>query len=596
MCQIKNHHPASDANEIITSIISIVNSAVNFSTADKFTRYATPSPTRFYPSQRPKMQARAPDEGPSHTGTPASGIVRRPTVEATSAEERYDPKLLFTVAKKYNIDNTKTLVAAYNSTADENERAVLLGWLRKYNDRSTECLGPKAVLEYSELSKVTFRSTHDDGISGNVFRTLCLSICEGKTLEPNVAVALCNALVHIDPAAYGGVPELVELAMKLLGSLSPRPKLARTNFARHEDTFRALLQTFFLLIKSNQNEINEKDKQELRRSIAAKEKELELSCEYYPVNFHFKALRQAVERLEIKDVPSHPVQALRYVVYGLCAFIHVFHCIGNLARGDVDPGVVRDAYRQCLAFVVDMGVPKREWFVSFQNLMEARIEASKDDMKLQLFESRYGIVLENQRKMKKGEDLKALRFGIVRELGILANEGPSENARKNATTKLVNLATRHFVDEGWIDDADVLIALLDTLHELHKTGQCGEDTTGALKVLHHLCESLAKEALTEWLGGNSLEDKLRARSPQRCVVEPKDLCIKIGRNVGYVPIAIMDLKGEELRRRYLCDNFATVPPQRAFNSMEVPCFAGDFLVRRRISQTCQGYEAPCCHL
>ena len=512
------------------------------------------------------MQTRAPGEGPSHTGTPASGIARRPVVEATSVEERHAPKLLLSVAKKYNIVGTKSLVAAYNSTADEDERAVLLGWLRKYNERRAECLGPNVVLEYSELSKVAFQSAHDDGISGNVFRALCSSICEGKALEPDFAIAVHNALVHIDPAAYGGVSELVELAKKLLASLSPRPKLARKNFVWHENTFRALRQTFLLLMKSNQNEINEKEKQELRRSIATKEKELELSCEYYPVRFQFKAFRQAVERLELKDAPSHPTQALRCVAYGLYAFFHVFHCVGNLARGDVDPAAVQDAYRQGQAFIIDMGVPKREWFDSFHSLVEARTEASQDEMKLELFESRYGIAMENQRKMKKGEDLKALRFGIVGELGLLANEGSSEDTRESATTKLVDLATHRFVDEGWIDDADVLIALLDVLHGLHKTGQCGEDATGALKVLHHSCESFAKEALTEWLGGNTMEDKLRARSLQRHAVECKDLCVKIGRDVGYVPIAIMESKREELRRKYLCDNLATVSPQRAYSS------------------------------
>ena len=205
-----------------------------------------------------------------------------------------------------------------------------------------------------------------------------------------------------------------------------------------------------------------------------------------------------------------------------------------------------------------MGVPKREWFDAFHSLVEARTEASKDETKLGLFESRYGIAMENRRKMKKGEDLKALRFGIVQELGLLANEGSSEDTCENVATKLVDLATHRFVDEGWIDDADVLIALLDVLHGLHKTGQRGKDATGALKLLHRSCESFAKEALTEWLGGNSLEDKLRARSPRRCVVEHKDLCIKIGRDAGHIPIAIMESKREELRRRYLCDNFATV--------------------------------------
>ena len=542
------------------------------------------------------MQARAPDEGPSQTGIPASGIGGRPVIEDSNAEGCHDPRLLRAVVVKYSIDSTKSLVTAYNNTDDEDERAVLLGWLCKYGKRSEVCLTSKSVLEYSELANIAPRSQHDKDILKSVVDALSSCLCQREFLKPDFAVALCRALVRVHSSAYGCVADIVELAMRLLDSLSPRPTLERGNFARYEATFLALYQTFSVLSRINRKNIYEKEKQDLRRSIAAKEKEMEISCKYYPVDFHFKALRQAVERLESKDVPSHPAQAMRCVAYGLVAFFHVFHCLANLVRCDVDPVAVRDAYRQGRDFIVDVGVPKREWFDAFQSLMEARIEASKDETKLALFESRYGIAMENQRTMKKGEDLKALRFGIIRELGILANEGPSENTRTNATMKLVDLATDRFVDEGWIDDADVLIALLDILHELHGIGQCGEDATAALKSLHHSCESSAKEALTEWLGGSSIEDRLRARSPQRGVVEHKNLCIKIGRDVGYIPLAIVDAKREELRRRYLCDNFATVRPRSTFKSTKVPRCVGDFLVRRRIPQTCQGHEAPRCHL
>ena len=532
------------------------------------------------------MQARAPDEGPSDIETPASGIVRRPFIKTSRIEERHDPRLLLAVAKKYNIDNTHTLVATYNSTTDENERAVLLGWLRKYNERSAECLKSKVVLEYAELSKVTFRPTHDDGISRKVFRSLCSRIRQGKALKPNLAISLCSALMHIDPAAYGGVPELMELAMKLLASLTPKPKLTRKNFARHETTFLALHQTFFLLNKSNRGEIDADEKQELRRGIALKQKEMELSCKYYPVNFHFKALRQAVERLEIRGVPSYFTQAIRHISYGLVGCLHALHCIKNLARCDIDPDAIQNAYRKGQAVIIDMGVSKRPWFDAFQTLMEARIEASKGEMKLELFESRYGTATETQRKMKKGGDLKALRFGIIQELSILAKEGSEESIRKNTGNKLVDLAAEQIVDDGWVGDIDILIALLDAVYELHKTGQCVESTEKVLKDLHHSCKSFAKEALMEWLDGNSMEVKLRARSLQQRDVERKDLCIKMGRYVGYTPLDIMDSNRKELKKRYLRDDFAMVRITMItiFKLINMSRFVGDFFVRRWISQ------------
>ncbi len=555
MCQIKIHHSASDdANDIITSIISIANFAANSSSADKFTRYATPPPTTFIVQPATEMQARAPDEGPSHTGTPASGNVRRPTVEATSVKERHDPKLLLAVAKKHDIDSTEKLVAAYNSTANGDERAVMLGWLRKYNERSAECLGPNAVLEYSELSKVTFRSTHDDGILGNVFRTLCSSICEGKALEPNVAVALCNALVHIDPDAYGGVPELVELAMKLVASLSPRPKLARKNFARQESTFLALHQTFFLLIKSNQNDISEKEKQALRRSIAEKEKELELSCEYYPVNFHFKALRQAVERVEVKDPSFHVSQAMWC---GLCGLLHVLHCLRNLTNCDIDPTAIMDAFRGLQRETVAFGVSKRPWFNTFRTLMATRLEASKDEMKLTAFASECGTAMESPKKIK-GDDLKALRFGILQEMRQLASQTSSENVRKETTTKLLTLTTSRANFEEWYDDADVFTAFLDALHEIHTMSGDNQETAEAFRRMQQSCEGRARSALGAWLGGDAMEDKLEMRHRQETYAECNELFVRIGRDVGYVPLKSIRSNIRDLKEKYKHDNFAKV--------------------------------------
>ena len=500
------------------------------------------------------MQTRAPDEGPSQTGIPASEIARRPAVEATSVEERHDPKLLLAVAKKHNIDSNEKLVAAYNSTADGDERAVMLGWLRKYNERSAECLGPKAVLEYSELSKVVFRSTRDDGILGNVFRTLCSSICEGKAPEPNVAVSLCNALVHIDPAAYGGAPELVELAMKLLASLSPRPKLERGNFARHEATFLALHQTFFLLNKINRKSIYEKEKQALRRSIAEKEKELELSCEYYPVNFHFKALRQAVERIEVKDPSSHVSQAMWC---GLCGLLHVLHCLRTLTNCDIDPAAIMDAFRRLRQETVAFGVSKRPWFDTFRTLMATRLEASKDEMKLAAFVSEWDAAIEPQKKIK-GDDLKALRFGILQEMRQLASQTSSENVRKEATTKLLTLTTNRAIFGEWFEDADVFTAFLDALHAIHTMSGDNQETAEAFRRMQQSCEGRARSALGAWLDGDAMEDKLEMRHQRKAYAEGNELFVRIGRDVGYVPLKTIRSNIRDLKEKYKHDNFAKV--------------------------------------
>ena len=512
----------------------------------------------------PNMQGRAPDEGPSGGGPAASKVDegRQSITANAAAKERHDPKRLRAVAKKYVIDSTKSLVTAYNTALDD-ERAVLLGWLRNYDERSDECLKPKTVLEYAELAKITPRSLEDKGILKNLVCSLRSCIRPREFVEEHVAAALCMALELADPSTYGGVGVLVVVSRRLLNSLSREPRLTRENFAEHEATFLALRRTLLLISEKRQSGVYETEKRELRQSIAEKETEMELSCKHYPVSFHFKTLRQAVERIETEDASSYLAHAMQHIGCGLCGFLYVLHCIRDLAKGDIDPVAVQDAYSKARAAIANVGVSKKPWFDSFKNLMISRQEVSKDETKLALFETNYDAAMKHQRNVTNAEDLKALRYGIVRELRTLALEGLSENAQDVATAKLVNLATDQAVDEGWTDDGDILIALLDAIYELHGIGRCDEDAKNALLVLHKSCKGFAEKALTEWMGGNSMEEKLRERSPQRATVELKDLCIKIGRDMGYIPLAIAELQGEELRSRYLRDDFATVLPRKA---------------------------------
>ena len=497
------------------------------------------------------MQARAPDEGPSGGWSSASESGGQLVSQSTKNEERYDPNLLRAVVKKYSIKSTKSLVAASNVATDKDELAVLLGWLCKYHERREDCLMPKTVIEYAELANIAPRSTSEEDIIKNLVGDLCSCISEEEFLTPNVAAALHRTLVRVNPSASGGVAKLVTVARKLLSSLSATPNLRRENFTEHEASFLAL-QTLFSLLISNQDGIEQEEKKELRQTVAQKERALEKSCKYYPVKFHFQALRQAVERIKARD-SSFIAEAVSYIACGFCEFAHVIHFLRMMITSGIDPAGVVSAYGRRRAFTVDARVAKRPWFDLFRNLMATRLEAAKDETKQDLFRSVCDIAIENQRRTKYGEDLKALRFGTIAELGMLAIEGSSESTRIEATISLTDLVTGKAIHEGWISDGDILIALLDVIYEVHKSGQCNEKTEEALVALHQSCEGSARYTMMAWLDGKSMEEKLRARSPQTPLLKRKDLFIKTRKDVGYTPPTRKDLV--EL---YLQDDFATV--------------------------------------
>ena len=531
----------------------------------------------------PNMQLQASVEEPTAGSPSVLEIESRPSQSDSDMEELNNPKLLRSIAKKYGIKRTKSLVAAYNATTNKDERGVILHWLRRYDERRDDCLKPKCMLEYAELAKIAPRSTHDKEVLKNLVCALGSCLRQRKLPAKNLAMALYRTLIHVDSSAFD-VADLVVVARKLLTSLCPEPKLSRENFAEHEATFYALQQTFFLLNKTSHSNIDKEEKQEFRRVIAEKQSEMGLSCKYYPVSFHFKALRQAVERLDLNDTSSSLTQAMQCAALGVCGILHVLHCVRNLASCDIEPTAILDSNRRLRGMAAGVGMSKRPWFDVFQNLMAARLDASKDEAIFELFESRFTAAMEYQRTMRKGKDLKALRFGIIQELGTLAAEGSIERIREEAIKKLLDVTTQEAVDEGWIGDADVLAAFLDVLNKIHKTNQGGDERLKeAIQVLYQSCMSRAKQVLAEWLGGRILEDKIRTRSPQRPVAEHSELFIEIGRDVGYIPLAIVDSNKEELRKGYTHDDFATVTLRNARSSGRVSCFEGCLPVRKRIS-------------
>ena len=285
---------------------------------------------------------------------------------------------------------------------------------------------------------------------------------------------------------------------------------------------------------------------------------MELSCKHYPVSFHFKALRQATERLKDEDAASRAAQTKQYAMCGLCGFVDVFHFLRNLARGDIDPAAIEEAYVRNQAAIDNMGVAKRPWFDHLRSLMAKRLETSKDETKLGHFKSEFDAAMESQQKTIKGDDLKALRFGIIQELRQLAIQTSSTIVRKEVTTKLLTLAATRAIFEEWFDDEDVFTAFLDALHEIHTTDDDNHETAEAFRQMQQSCKGRAGSTLRAWMGGGVMEDKFEMRDQQEACAQRNKVFVKIGRDVGYVPLHTIRSNIEDLKERYKHDNFAKV--------------------------------------
>ena len=505
------------------------------------------------------MQRQSLDKELSAKAPSASESGANPHLPDSSIQGKNASRLLRAVAKKHDILSTKSLVAAYNATTDMNERAVLLEWLRKYGEGSIDCLKPEVVLEYAELAKVAHVSEQDAKVLRYLVHGLSSRIHRDEFLDENVAKALLSALTWVDATAYDDPVQLIILARRLLLSLSSEPRLDRHNFAKYEANFLALHQVFFLLQSTGRGILLEEEKKELRRELAQKREKMELSILCYPIFFHFELIQQATERLEIEDAPSGLPKAARYAASGLYGGMHAFRFLRKLAGGDIDPASIEDAYRKSQAAIANAGVLEQEWYDILQMLSEARLRALKEERKCELLALAYDAAMEGQRKTTREYDQKALRYGIIQEIKMLANQGPCEDVRQEATAKLIDLATNHAVSEGWNQDSDLLLALLDAVHEIHMIGECKPRTADALRQTDRLSQDHAKETLATWLGDDTMEDKLQMQQRrEEANRECEKVFTSIGRGVGYLPLATIRANVEDLKSRYLAEDFAKV--------------------------------------
>ena len=503
------------------------------------------------------MQPPASDVGPSD-GQPSTPTVRRQLACFPSTVGETDkPRLLRAAVKRNNIDDLKALLTAYNATTVAGERAVLFEWIRSFCEHAAENLTAENVLDYSEMTKIIVRFEEEKDVLKKLVTDICSTLSQGEFLGKNYATGLCRSLIYVRPAVYGGGAQLAVVATKLLDSLCGSPKLTRNNFADYEATFLALKQTFFQLHETCHNGINEKEKRKLRNTIVDKERFLELSCDYYPVTFHFKVIRQAVERLEVKDVPMQFSQAMR-IGRGLC-LLCVFHCLRNLVLCD-DDALFRETVRKKAQEALDssMGLTRREWYDLLRDLMVARDWTLGEAARSEPFENAFDVVVQKQHELGEESDQKALRYGVIQETKLLATWSSDEDVRRSATKKLTELTKSQDVFEGWFDDEDLLHAFLDTACEIYAMGQSNQEIVEAIRELQQSCKSPGKEALTAWLGGATIEDKLRPRRRRVMKREGEDLFVKSGREVGYVPLSTIRSNIENLKEAYKDEEFATV--------------------------------------
>ena len=177
------------------------------------------------------------------------------------------------------------------------------------------------------------------------------------------------------------------------------------------------------------------------------------------------------------------------------------------------------------------GIKSKEWYDGYQSMHLSALWVLSEKETYSTFKDKLEQLLPRL-KDKNTQERQALRFGIVQQLRMLALHGPTEQVRQTSTKQLSTLAQ----GAGWEDNQEVMEGLLDSLAAIAKHGQEISERDHAKNSLKRLTQMpttnhkrwsplrlrnrskiYAQEA-TEWLGGQSLDDKLKGIPPR--VVAP----------------------------------------------------------------------------
>ncbi|MCG8340932.1 MAG: NACHT domain-containing protein, partial [Cytophagales bacterium] len=510
-------------------------------------------------------------------------LYERNNVSVRAGSEPSQALMLQERVNKEDIKSTAALVEAFNAAQTQEEQEALQQWIEKYIKWFNEqpvgnlTLNPATPQEYTCLAHIQADKPENKWLLKSYFESLCNKIQENKYGYIPLIQALEYTLQNMDSQVFDGNPStLIRLGNDLLDKLaSDRNAFSKKNYPTHRSTLYALHQVLVLIQLIDPSQWEEKICHRFKERI----EDLKLA-NYYPFRYQALLLEQILERLKSPEYQER-LKGIRRA-HGLRAGLALVQVVVSVAflRPDTDAfqraiasfqaafqregvekktfhdwcqdlsecisalkatgGEIKDFLGECHSLKAAFASEKMEektWFDCHHDMKYASLLSLKDASKYGNFEQNLEAALPKANLKRDEEGCKALRFGIVDQLCLLALEGPTDEVRTKSIQWVKELAQ----PEAWGGDQEVMEELLDGLVTIAKHSQGGakEEAEGALKSLTAssprakparflkplpsgnifswgpllstaMYQVNAQEAIQQWLGEQTLEAKLKS--------------------------------------------------------------------------------------
>ncbi|MCG8340990.1 MAG: ankyrin repeat domain-containing protein, partial [Cytophagales bacterium] len=297
----------------------------------------------------------------------------------------------------------------------------------------------------------------------------------------------------------------------------------KNTYPTHRSTLCALHQALVLIKLIAPSQWDPTQEEGLYNRFKAQIQAISASTAYYPIHYHALLLEQSLQRLErSKDLSE---EIFRRVVHGIKAMFYLYQGAPFPHSSKPNLDYLLEGFKNLKAAFACEGIEVKPWYACLLDLGNATLLSLKYPDKYGDFEECLQSLKEKEASMQNEQDRKALRFGIVQQLRLLALHGPTGEVRKQSIQWLEDLTK----PEAWAGDKEVMEGLLDGLAAIvvHSQGEEKKQAEGALESLTSPLrevpasrflpwrtarrrEAAGQKAIKEWLGGQELSAKLRA--------------------------------------------------------------------------------------
>lgn len=441
------------------------------------------------------------------TSFPSSVIVAVKNLEAKKALKLRD------LAAREDIKDTSSLVTAYNSSNDLEERKLFRYWLNCYVD----CFQPKIPnlneedIEYiAALGEIEIRSKADQDMVMNLLMKMAQYVIAGSFFTKGSISALEHILSVTKRKILNETTSYLEDLLKVLQEkLSQEQEFSRKNYRIFGSVIFLLHCTIVKLneVKLATNETTEE--------VKATMKHIKKKQNYFPVYFYSKQVQISVEEFaKNKTFSNTLVEAARFCFYLAVDLLFITQDVLAIKSANLDiDAFVAGGKRlghcaDTLAkYIKEMLKGNRKWDQELEKIRTTAANANENNSLQPLRELDAEINNQNSGLFSRNKK-KIWEYLLIMTLNSLTAKGFDEAKRELLNRGQLNAQRRNG------HDPDMFEALLDTLYTIHQMQQDKE----IAEILERMCcneNEKLKSKIEGWLDGESINDKLRDREERK---------------------------------------------------------------------------------